>query len=190
MVMLRSCLEASICRVGCAHRTRLRSPSNGGRSPPYEHYWFMGSIRDRCSVVGSTHEPAAGGRTDFPSPTGRRRSEGPGEGETARFMGTIRGRNAARRSTHEPAAGGRTDFPSPTGRRRSEGPGEGETARFMGTIRGRNVARRSLPEKLSTRKAKSGHGRVLKNEFFITLLSDGRVVSATNPRPSSDTFRR
>src|SRR5712692_3212101 len=70
----------------------------GGRSPPYEHYWFMGSIRDRCSVVGSFHEPAAGGRTDFPSPTGRRRSEGPGEGETARFMGTIRGRNAARRS--------------------------------------------------------------------------------------------
>src|SRR5712692_7704101 len=145
MVMLRSCLEASICRVGCAHCTRLRSPSNGGRSPPYEHYWFMGSIRDRCSVVGSFHEPAAGGRTDFPSPTGRRRSEGPGEGETARFMGTIRGRNAARRS---------------------------------------------LPEKLSTRKAKSGHGRVLKNEFFITLLSNGRVVSATNPRPSSDTFRR
>src|SRR5712692_2731423 len=71
----------SICRVGCAHRTRLRSPSNGGRSPPYEHYWFMGSIRDRRSVVGSTHEPAAGGRTDFPSPTGRRRSEGPGEGD-------------------------------------------------------------------------------------------------------------
>ena len=41
------------CPVGCAHRTRLRSPSKGGRSPPYEHYWFMGSIRDRRSVVGS-----------------------------------------------------------------------------------------------------------------------------------------
>jgi len=41
-----------------------------------------------------THEPAAEGRTDFPSPAGRGWPEGPGEGETARswalFVATAR----------------------------------------------------------------------------------------------------
>src|SRR5712692_5745163 len=52
--------------------------------------WVSGAARNPPSAAsgglrpdGLTHptNTAAGGRSDFPSPTGRRRSEGPGEGE-------------------------------------------------------------------------------------------------------------
>jgi hypothetical protein len=54
----------------------LRSfqPSEGDEAVPGNHPL-------RNSAHGSTQEPAAHGRTFFPSPTGRRWPEGPGEGE-------------------------------------------------------------------------------------------------------------
>ena len=62
---------------------RITLPSGSAPAGNYANTVRSGNLLF-ISAKAPTHEPAAGGRTDFPSPTGRGWPEGPGEGETAR----------------------------------------------------------------------------------------------------------